>query len=73
MIHLNRPVTFYDDRSKYDEDMRMVEVLWFHTPTVLCLAQFPNDPEKHIILFDQITGEVLTHNFESFNAENPKG
>lgn len=69
-IDIEKPVFFYDDRSKSTARLKVAEILFVKGAMVLCETRFPEDEALRTVLFDRDSREVLTDNFQFWYADN---
>jgi hypothetical protein len=66
MIDTKRKIRFYDDRGKYKRCLYLSQILFENSFVCLCITDNSIDE----ILFNKITGRVLTSNLQFYSAEN---
>lgn len=80
-INTQLPVTFYDDRNKFDFDLYLTRVLFENETVVLGEAKpllfdregrLKNSAETELVLFNKADGTVLVEAFNSWYAKNPE-
>ncbi len=75
IINLEENVFFYDDRSKYDDMLKLSEILYQNKDICLCNAKWIIEEqitEPVLILFNTQTRQVLMSDYYSWYATNNK-
>lgn len=77
-INYSKQLYLYDDRSKYDYVMKVTEILYEDSESILCKAicwgvsEYDNQVEEETLLIDKKEEQVRNSNFDSWLVTSDK-